>query len=801
MAAKIKVEGLNDLKTQINNAKNAMKALNAELNASQSAYDATGDSEKYLQEQTEILNEQIAEQQKILSASQDAMAKLKDAGYGGSAAYSQMRTAAANAQASIYTLQTRLKGVGDSAATAQTGAKKAASGIKEISTEANDASTETGNLNTGLESIASRIGFEGVIRGIDSIRREAVRAAKAVVQIGKDLWQSGEDAAAWADTIKTEARNAGIDETTYQQWQYAAEIMDVSIDAILKAQDKLMKKRDGSHNFSVFGLADLSGADRLKSGIKDTEALINYYRDDGTLKDYNELLWETVGVIGQIKDETIQNSIAQELFGKSYREVIGLFQEGAEQDWVKYMNEAFVVGTEILDKNAGFDDALQGLNQSFNAAKMTLLAGLAPSFTEIAKAFTTIFSKVQEWAESPEGAEAIENFGDAIGSVVTDFTNGDLTDALSNATDFISGLSDKFKELKEIDIGAWVEGIGIAFGGLVATEAFAKVVKFAADWKLLFGGGNTAKLTADVTQTMVADSTVKSSLGSIVSMLGAIGAAVAAIKIAYDLANPDNQAKVMEKLQKTFGDSAIGDAVQKLYQTYARTMTGAEVNVAGVNTANVPVGAEYMVYDIKSGEFRVVSKPELPAKEKPDLNMDNYGDAWVAAASALVEQMWDDYRIGAETGEWDAFDESWADVEKIFTGMPEKFEYLSDMMDGMIEEWQGGDEPLREDFGAKMWFNSLDDDAIDALKNTGVSAMQEVVNGLDSAIPTVADSVAALNGVISQIGRVAIGGNGGGNTTNNNNSVYIENYNTAIRGNGIGAWNEQNFREISAYGG
>lgn len=883
-SARLKVEGLAELKNSMSQAKAAVKALDAELAASAAAYKAGGDAEKYQQEQAKLLNEQLEAQQRVVDAAKEAMQKMKDAGQDGTAAYYSMQTAAANAQAKLYTMRSALDNLSASSKTTANGMDDIADSAEEIGKQAGGAAGEASNLENNLSSINTNISLDKVIGGIDSITSAAKKAAKQVLEIGKDIWTTAEEAAAWADEIATSARNAGVDAETYQRWQYAAEIIDVSVDDITKAQDRLAKKREGgAKTFSIFDLGEeIDQMGRFASGLTEAEARINYFDEAGNLKSYNDILWETVSVIGKVKDENVQNTIAQGLFGKSYRELTGLFKDGALDDWNKAMEEASVLTNEQIAKQNGLSDTLALMNMSYDTAKMAIFAALAPSMQKIAEAFTDIFQSVSEWAGSESGQKAIEGFGDSIASIVTSFTAEDLTGALEKAQGFLEKVSDGFANFKD-NKDAIVTGIKACFGvfaGLELAGDALKVVQFVDSVKNIFGKTASVAVSGDANVTKLATEGIGASSGltdlvgkGIGGILGKVGsflrylASIAVLVAGINQRGHDDEGNQEVVIDRTGGtgdktyevitdwqgvgvlprgwyeevdqdklDSAeyqsrmlrfmdgLGETFEEEYLAREAFYQYAENGVLPRKAVSAVfgMGDEHVVVTLdEAGVFQISDEMTDALKqmeEAEDAALEDRLENAVEEGTVKAQQresslkpnlpelvpyartggvrVYDipvDYTVSEEVAKlaeefWDSFrldeNDDWIEIDSILNEMLPEALYLA--FDKATSELNEKD-PLTEDLGDAFWEN---------LKVDGMTIGTTVSAGIDSAIPTVAESVASLNAVISQIGQVAIGA-AGGNTTNNNSTTYIENYNEASRGNYFG----QGFREIAAIGG
>ena len=199
-----------------------------------------------------------------------------------------------------------------------------------------------------------------------------------------------------ADELNTLSKVTGISTDDLQKYKAASDLVDVSVEAMAKSQQKLKKNMlgalDGTNDQAQY-------FEQL--GIKITNA-------DGSLRNANDVFDETIEALGKMTNETERDAIAMALMGKSATELNPLIEDGGET--YKKVADIFannglqIVDEETLQKANEFNDAIDTIKLTWSAALSnigTQLAGyLAPAMEKISAAM----QKVAGWLSqlSPE---------------------------------------------------------------------------------------------------------------------------------------------------------------------------------------------------------------------------------------------------------------------------------------------------------------------------------------------------------------------------------------------------------------
>lgn len=174
----------------------------------------------------------------------------------------------------------------------------------------------------------------------------------AAAAIGTGLLKLGYDAVTGADDLNTLSKQTGFSTEELQKMQYAADLVDVSVDDITGALRKFKTKVDPANK----SLAAL--------GISTTNA-------DGSLRDVTDVFYDALDALSKVGNETERDQLAMELFGKGADSLAGIIDDGGAS--LKSLgDEASGLGL-ILDQDTL--DSLNATNDTIDTMK-TQIAGI-----------------------------------------------------------------------------------------------------------------------------------------------------------------------------------------------------------------------------------------------------------------------------------------------------------------------------------------------------------------------------------------------------------------------------------------
>lgn len=216
--------------------------------------------------------------------------------------------------------------------------------------------------------------FENAAIKVELLKAGVELAAKAFGAMIDYIGDAIRASAEYADNILTLSTVTGLSTDALQEYQYMAELMDVSLDTITGSLSKLTK--------SMYSAKDGTGtaAEYFKAlGVSVTDS-------NGQLRDSNEVFDEVITALGQVGNDTERDAIAMGLFGKSAQELNPMIMTGAE-GMEAFRQEAhdmgYVLDTEALGSLGAMDDSFQRLTLASDTLKNQIGLALAPVITTV----------------------------------------------------------------------------------------------------------------------------------------------------------------------------------------------------------------------------------------------------------------------------------------------------------------------------------------------------------------------------------------------------------------------------------
>ena len=203
--------------------------------------------------------------------------------------------------------------------------------------------------------------------------------------IGALAYKSGQA----ADDLNTLSKVTGISTYELQKYNAAADLVDVSTEAIAKSHAKLSKNMAAAANGSKTQAAAFE-----QLGVRVTNA-------DGSLRDSDAVFQDVITALGGMKNETERDALAMQLMGKSAMELNPLIEDQGETyknvaDTLAKYNLDFV-DQETLDKANEFNDELDMMKvlgtTSLSIVGAQLAEYLAPALEKVVE----LMGKLAEW--------------------------------------------------------------------------------------------------------------------------------------------------------------------------------------------------------------------------------------------------------------------------------------------------------------------------------------------------------------------------------------------------------------------
>lgn len=428
VGARVALDGEKEYKQALSELNTGNATLRSEMQKLQAEYKGNAESTEFLTKKGELLERQILQQQDKVNTLREALQKAAQQ-YGEADTRTQKYAQQLNrAEAEQFNLQHELEAT-------------------------NDALKGQGETMEGLGSVVDNLGQKFGIRlpeqlktaldGMGSFSAGTVAAmgaaAAAVAALAEGIKKLHEitiEAAAEVDEILAQSEISSVPAELLQEWNYAAEFIDVDADTITGSMTKVIRAmndaKDGS-GASAEAFAAL--------GVSITDA-------DGHLRSSQDVFMDVIDALGEVGNQAERDALGMTLLGKSEQELNPLINAGTEA-LREYGEEAKAVGY-VLDESqlkrlAEVDDSYQRLQRTIEAARKQLAADFAPASKEAMDLFSDVVQKAGKFLDE---SGLIENLAAAVQSVLGLIEAGtDLVADLPNWMNPLQQLSNMFRGL------------------------------------------------------------------------------------------------------------------------------------------------------------------------------------------------------------------------------------------------------------------------------------------------------------------------------------------------------------------
>lgn len=391
----------------------SMDVLDAEMRKVSAKYADNAESAELSAAKTDLLTQKISLQYDKID---NLKAGLEEAAenYGSNAVETlRWEKELNNAEAELYKLNGQLKNNTEQ--------------IEDTTTATDDAGQSMGNLGDVVNGMTSKLGIQlpdgmkSSMNAMGSLDAQSLALAggfaaiaAAIVKAEKAMISMTKESAAFADNIITLSMQTGQSTQQLQEFAYASELIDVSVDTLQGSLTKLTNNMQDTMN----------GTGNAKASF---EALgVSVTNADGSMRSANDVFYETIDALGQVKNETERDAMAMDIFGRSAQDLNPLIIQGSKT-LKAYADEAhnmgYVLDDEALSALGAVDDAYQRLQKTQEGVKNQLAVEFAPYLEEFYGDVTTMVK---------DGGKAIKDSGivDAFGMLLE--TVGDILNPMSD---------------------------------------------------------------------------------------------------------------------------------------------------------------------------------------------------------------------------------------------------------------------------------------------------------------------------------------------------------------------------------
>lgn len=391
----------------------SMDVLDAEMRKVSAKYADNAESAELSAAKTDLLTQKISLQYDKIDNLKAALEEAAE-NYGSNAVETlRWEKELNNAEAELYKLNGQLKNNTEQ--------------VEDTTTATEDAGQSMGNLGDVVNGLTSKLGIQlpdgmkSSMNAMGSLDAQSLAlaggfaaVAAAIVKVEKAMISMTKESAAFADNIITLSMQTGQSTQQLQEFAYASELIDVSVDTLQGSLTKLTNNMQDTMN----------GTGNAKASF---EALgVSVTNADGSMRSANDVFYETIDALGQVKNETERDAMSMDIFGRSAQDLNPLIIQGSKT-LKAYADEAhnmgYVLDDEALSALGAVDDAYQRLQKTQEGVKNQLAVEFAPYLEEF---YGDVTSMVKD------GGKAIKDSGivDAFGMLLE--TVGDILNPMSD---------------------------------------------------------------------------------------------------------------------------------------------------------------------------------------------------------------------------------------------------------------------------------------------------------------------------------------------------------------------------------
>lgn len=438
--SKIKLDGEREYKAALAEIKSGLNVLKSELNLASEQFRDNAGSVEALTKKNDILDRTILTQKEKIEQIEKALQSSASAYGEADERTNRWKTQLNNAQAELVKMERALKDNEDALQKAQKEAdgtttafgklKKALSDTKEqgggikglfanLKEEFSGNNEVMRGLGDALTDVAGKFGIqlpEGAQKAVESLNGIHAGAALAVTGLGlvvaavikteKALISMTKESAAYVDNILTMSQTTGQSAEQLQEFSYATELLDVSMDTL---QGSLTKLTNNMQN-AINGTGDAKSAFE-QLGISLTNA-------DGSMRSANDVFYDTIDALGEVQNATERDALSMDIFGRSAQDLNPLIIQGSDtlRDYAKEAHDVgYVLDNEALEALGAVDDGFQRLQKTQESVKNQMAAEFAPYLT---KALEDIRELIQKVGKALVESGAVDAFGSILESSV-----------------------------------------------------------------------------------------------------------------------------------------------------------------------------------------------------------------------------------------------------------------------------------------------------------------------------------------------------------------------------------------------
>lgn len=415
---KFTLSGEKEYKQAISEIGSGMKVLDSEMRKVSSAYAQNADSVEALNAKNDVLERKISTQAEKIEYLRAALQQSAER-------YGEADKRTMQWQASLNNAEAELNNLNNQ--------------VDENNQKIAESEKGMGNLGDVVNGLTSKLGIQlpdgmkSSMNAMGSLDTQSLAlaggfaaVAAAIVKVEKAMISMTKESASFADNIITLSMQTGQSTQQLQEFAYASELIDVSVDTLQGSLTKLTNNMQDTMN----------GTGNAKASF---EALgVSVTNADGSMRSANDVFYETIDALGQVKNETERDAMSMDIFGRSAQDLNPLIIQGSKT-LKAYADEAhnmgYVLDDEALSALGAVDDAYQRLQKTQEGVKNQLAVEFAPYLEEF---YGDATQGVKDLGKAIKDSGIVDAFGmllETVGDILNPMSDlsGNRVPALTNA--------------------------------------------------------------------------------------------------------------------------------------------------------------------------------------------------------------------------------------------------------------------------------------------------------------------------------------------------------------------------------
>lgn len=416
ITTRLAIDGEQEYKKQLAAVNRELGNLGAEMKLVDAQFKGQANSSEALRAKHDLLKQSIEQQVGKVESLKDALEEAKKAYTENDARTDSYRRQLLSAETALAKLNSELSENDKLLKEAEDSADGCAKSIDGYGKEVKKAADETNGATDGLSEFSDTLAglkesvatgdIGGIVSSLGAMKGLLVGGAivSGLKEVAEKIWDVAKAGAAYADDILTMSTVTGLSTDALQEYQYMADLVDVSVETITGSITKLtrnmLQAKDGTGE-QAEAFAAL--------GIQITNA-------DGSLRDAQEVWDEVITALGQMSNETERDAYAMVLMGKSAQDLNPLIEAGADK--INALRQEAHEAGAVLDEDmlatlGEMQDAFDRLSQQTNAFERILAGTLAPTITDIVNAIVGAVQQMGNFIQRvQEAKQAIDELAE-----------------------------------------------------------------------------------------------------------------------------------------------------------------------------------------------------------------------------------------------------------------------------------------------------------------------------------------------------------------------------------------------------